>query len=353
MNEKYARSLSASLNIPARQVAATGVLIAEGATVPFIARYRKEVTGQLDEVQIAAIRDGFERLADLDSRKQAILKSLDERELLTDKLKQAVTGADDLSTLEDIYMPYKPKRRTRAGIAREKGLEPLADAIFKQDQNADPEKDAKAFVNQELDVSDAGEALAGARDIMAEWINEDAGARAEIRKLYEQKADVGSTVRRGAKEKGAKFRDYFDWKEGAGDAPGHRMLAMFRGEKEGILTLRIRPPEQDALDLLRRRFVKSGSAASKQVELAAEDSYKRLTSLSMEVEYRMQLRERCDTEAIGVFASNLRELLMSAPLGEKTVLALDPAYRTGCKTVCLDKQGKLLINTARNFSKSS
>jgi uncharacterized protein len=345
MNDKHAHTISALLNIPARQVAATAALLAEGATVPFIARYRKEKTGQLDEVQIAAIRDGMERLAELDDRKKTILKSLSERDLLTGELSLAVEEASTITALEDIYLPYRPKRRTRASIAREKGLEPLATTIFNQSSQADPEKDAESYINTALDVPTAEEALAGARDIIAEWTNEDAAARQEIRNLIENKAEVKSSVRKGAKEKGAKYRDYFEWDEPANKAAGHRMLAMFRGEKEGILALKIRPPEIQAVELLQKRFVKSSTPASKQVELAVEDAYNRLTAPSLEAEYRVRLREKCDAEAIGVFATNMRELMMAAPLGQKTTLALDPAYRTGCKTVCLDKQGKLLINT--------
>ncbi len=346
MNDDHARKISALLNIASSQVEATAALLADGATVPFIARYRKEKTGQLDEVQIAAIRDGLERFGELDNRKKKILKSLAERDLLTAELELAVDGADNLTTLEDIYLPYRPKRRTRAGIAREKGLEPLALSLFGQAAGVDPVKDAGTFVNADLEVADADEALAGARDIIAEWINEDAGARGEIRHLFEERADIGCSVRKGVKEEGSKYRDYFDWHENAEAAAGHRILAMFRGEKEGVLTLKIRPPDPEALDILKRRFVTSASPASQQVELAAEDAYKRLTSPSMEAEYRTRLRERCDSEAIGVFAANLRELMMAAPLGQKTTLALDPAYRTGCKTVCLDRQGKLLVNTA-------
>jgi uncharacterized protein len=345
MNNKHALNISSSLDISSHQVVATATLLADGATVPFIARYRKEQTGQLDEMQIAAIRDGIERLADLDRRKKTILKSLSERDLLTGELNLAVEQASNLTALEDIYLPYRPKRRTRASIAQEKGLEPLATSIFKQTSNADPVKEAETYINTELDVPNTEEALAGARDIIAEWTNEDASARREIRQLIENRADVKSSVRKGAKEKGAKYRDYFDWEEPAKNAAGHRMLAMFRGEKEGILALKIRPPESQAVELLQKRFVKSSSPASKQVERAVEDAYKRLTAPSLESEYRVRLREKCDTEAIGVFATNMRELMMSAPLGQKTILALDPAFRTGCKTVCLDKQGKLLINT--------
>ena len=345
MNDKHALTISSLLNISSRQVIATAALLADGATVPFIARYRKEQTGQLDEVQIAAIRDAIERLDELERRKKTILKSLSERDLLTGELHLAVDEASNLTALEDIYLPHRPKRRTRASIAQEKGLEPLATSIFDQASHVDPLKEAEAYINIELDVPSSEEALAGARDIIAEWTNEDAGARGEIRQLIEHRAEVVSSVRKGAKEKGAKYRDYFEWDELARNAAGHRLLAMFRGEKEGVLALKIRPPEGQAVELLQKRFVKSSSPASKQVELAVEDAYKRLTAPSLESEYRVRLREKCDTEAIGVFATNMRELMMSAPLGQKITLALDPAYRTGCKTVCLDKQGKLLINT--------
>lgn len=353
MNEEHARNISSILNIAPRQVAATAALLEEGATIPFIARYRKEKTGQLDEVQIAAIRDGLERLGELDNRRKTILKSLAERDLLTDKLQEALDKANTLTVLEDIYLPYRPKRRTRATIARDKGLEPLAISIFSQASGTDPESAAEAFVSEEKSVANVDEALAGARDIIAEWINEDAAARREIRQLFEEKAEVKSCVREAAKEIGTKYRDYFDWSEPAKNAAGHRILAMFRGEKEDVLSIKIRPPEDKAVDLLQKRFVKSASSpVSKQVGQAAEDAYKRLISPSMEAEYRATLREKCDTEAIGVFASNLRELMMTPPLGQKAILALDPGYRTGCKTVCLDKQGKLLINTALHLTSS-
>ncbi len=345
MNEKHFSSVSTVLHIASNQVRATAALLDEGGTVPFIARYRKEKTGQLDEVQIAAIRDELERLGEMDKRKDAILKSLEERDILTDELKDALGKAETLAALEDIYLPYRPKRKTRASIAREKGLEPLATSIFGQGTDIDPEKAAAGFIDVEKGVENVDDALAGARDIIAEWINEDADARSEMRKLFEEKANMKSSVRKGKEEEGAKYRDYFDWSELVKNAAGHRLLAMFRGEKEEILSLGIRPSDDEAIELLRKRFVLSSSPASKQVDMALEDAYKRLTSVSMAVECRLELREKCGGEAIMVFASNLRELIMAPPLGEKVVLALDPAYRTGCKTVCLDKQGKLLVNT--------
>ena len=352
MDDKHILQAASALSINPRQVAATAALLAEGSTVPFIARYRKERTGQLDEVQITNIRDSLARLAALDARRQTVLKSLEDRDLLTDELAAAVEGADNLSSLEDIYLPYRPKRRTRATIAREKGLEPLAKEIFEQTEASDPADLAAAYVDTDKGVEDSAAAQAGARDIIAEWINEDAEARHAMRQFFEQHATCESRMRKGAEEKGAKFRDYFEWDEPAKAAPSHRLLAMFRGEKEEVLSLKTRPSEEEAVTLLCERFVKNGCMASQQVALAAEDAYKRLMSVSMEAEMRTMLRERADDEATRVFAENMRELLMSPALGQKAVLGMDPAFRTGCKTVCLDKQGKLLFNVALHLTSS-
>ncbi|OGV68779.1 MAG: RNA-binding transcriptional accessory protein [Lentisphaerae bacterium RIFOXYA12_FULL_48_11] len=352
MNEKHIEIVSKDLKITSRQVLATAALIEGGATVPFIARYRKEWTGELDEVAITGIRDKLAKLQALDERRTAIIKSLEERELLTDELKKAIAGADTMAVLEDIYLPYRPKRRTRATIAKEKGLEPLAKLLFDQALSIDPAKVASEYVSLEKKVENVAEALAGARDIISEWINEDTTIRKEMRSFFEKKGKITCGVVKGKDIEGAKFRDYFNWSEPVSDAPSHRLLAMFRGEKEGFLSFSILPPEDEAIAMLSSRVVKGVSAAAKQVREAAEDCYKRLLSPSMEVETRISARDRADVEAIRVFAENLRELLMSSPLGQKAVLALDPGFRTGCKTVCLDPQGKLLFNTVMHLTSS-
>jgi uncharacterized protein len=333
--------LARELGLRPAQVSATAGLLDDGATVPFIARYRKEATGSLDEVAVEAIRQGLERLRELDKRRAAILESLEERALLTDDLRAAVAGAETLGALEDVYLPYRPKRRTRATIAREKGLEPLADLLFAQGA-VDPVAEAARFVDPEKGVATADEALAGARDILAERISEDASARARMRDLYARKGILRSRVMRGKEEAGAKYRDYFDWQEPAAQAPSHRILAIRRGEKEEFLVLRILPPEDEALALLAGLFVKGCGPAAEQVRLAAEDGFGRLLGPAMETETRLALKERAEREAIRVFAANLRELLLAPPLGGKRVMAIDPGFRTGCKVVCLDRQGKLL-----------
>jgi len=342
MNDKHITKIADELSIKADQVSATAELLAQDATVPFIARYRKEVTGSLDEVAITTIRDRLGQLQELDKRRESILNSLEERELLTEELKEKILAAETMSVLEDIYLPFRPKRRTRATIAREKGLEPLATMIFGQDEAADIMKEAASFVDPEKGVTSHDEALAGARDIIAEWVNEDQTTRAAIRNLYAQKALFATTVLAGKETEGAKYRDYFSWEEPVAKVPSHRILAVFRGEKEGFLDLRLRPPEEEALRILEKMFVKGEGAASQQVKEAVQDSYKRLLSLSMETEMRGETRERADREAIKVFAENLRELLLTAPLGQKNVMAIDPGVRTGCKVACLDRQGKLL-----------
>jgi uncharacterized protein len=342
MNTNHITKIAEELNIKADQVSATAKLLAQEATVPFIARYRKEATGSLDEVAITAIRDRLAQLEDLDKRRESILKSLEERELLTEELKEKILAAETMSVLEDIYLPFRPKRRTRATIAREKGLEPLAAMIFSQDEAMDITKEAALFVNPEKGVISHEEALAGARDIIAEWVNEDQPARAAIRNLYAEKALFATSVVAGKESDGAKYRDYFSWEEPVAKVPSHRILAVFRGEKEGFLDLRLSPPEEEAVGILDKMFVKGESASSQQVREAVQDGYKRLLSLSMETEMRGETKERADREAIKVFAENLRELLLGSPLGQKNVMAIDPGVRTGCKVACLDRQGKLL-----------
>ncbi|MEW6443824.1 MAG: Tex family protein [bacterium] len=345
MEEAYCEKIAAASSIRPAQVKAVAGLLEEGATIPFIARYRKEATGGLDEVVITAIRDHLHRLEELDQRRASILKSLEERNVLTDELRTKVEAAETLSVLEDIYLPYRPKRRTRAMVAREKGLEPLAQQIFAQDLlpgEDDLSEAASRFLSEDKGVKSADEALAGARDIMGEWMNEDAGARERLRAFFEKKATARSRLVPGKETEGVKFRDYFDWEEPAPTAPSHRILAMRRGEKEKALVLAFLPPEEEALSLLAGLFVKSDNASGDQVRLAARDSYHRLLGPSLETELRLACKKRADEEATRVFAENLRQLLLAPPLGRKRVLAIDPGFRTGCKVVCLDEQGKML-----------
>ncbi|MBM9538248.1 Tex family protein [Desulfobulbus alkaliphilus] len=339
---QFHEQIARELNIKSNQVAAVVELLQQGSTVPFIARYRKEATGLLDEVRITAIRDRQLQLAELEKRRQAILVSLSERELLDDKLHQTLTAAADMSTLEDLYLPHRPKRRTRSSIAREKGLEPLARDILRQDRRP---LEPQPYLDPAGGVATAEEAYAGARDIIAEWISEDAEARGALRHLFIDRAVIVSRVVKKKEATGSTFRDYFAWQEPAARTPGHRLLAMLRGENEKVLTFSIRPPEEAALSLLRRRYVRGQGAAAVQVDLAVEDSYRRLLAPSLENELRSQLKMRADQEAIQVFVDNLRELLLAPPLGRKRVLALDPGFRTGAKLVCLDEQGQLLHHT--------
>ena len=344
MIEKHILKITKELNLQARQVAATAILLEEGGTVPFIARYRKEKTGELDEVQITAIRDRIEQLGELDKRRESILSSLKERNLLTDTLQLKIDQAETMSTLEDIYLPFRPKKRTRATIAKEKGLEPLSEILWAQNTSTDPKAAAAAFIDSAKEVPDAAAALAGARDIIAERINDDAAARAKLRELYISQGTIKSKVISGKEEEGAKFKDYFDWTEPAASAPSHRILAMRRGEEEGFLFTRLTPPEDQAVALLESMFVKNSSPSGQEVRTAVQDCYKRLLGFAMEGEARVHFKKRADEEAVKVFAENLRELLLSAPLGQKNVLAIDPGFRTGCKVVLLDRQGKLLGN---------
>lgn len=342
MNEQHVIKIAAELKVRPDQVKATGTLLEDGATVPFIARYRKEATGSLNEVAIAAVRDRMAQMEELDKRRESILNSLKERDLLTDELNEKILAAETLATLEDIYLPFRPKRRTRATVAREKGLEPLAALLFEQDVATDPLEEAAAFIDREKGVESIDNALAGARDIIAEWVNEDQGAREKMRALFMEKGIFRSTIIEGKEEDGSKYQDYFEYEEPVATAPSHRILAMRRGEKEGILDLRVSPPEGEAVTVLEGIFVKGESLASQEVKTAVCDSYKRLLSYSMETEVRVETKKRADAEAIKVFADNLRELLLAPPLGSRPVTAIDPGIRTGCKVACLDGQGKLL-----------
>ena len=341
IDEKHIAKIAGGLGLKAHQVKAAAALIDEGATIPFIARYRKEATGSLDEVAVAGIRDRLETLRELDKRRDSILKSLEETGKLTDELRQKVLAAESLPVLEDIYLPYRPKRRTRAMMAREKGLEPLAGKIFVQGAFS-VNDEARLYVNEEKGVASIDEALAGARDIIAEWVNEDERARTRMRALFSSKGILRSKVVAGKEEEAAKFRDYFDWSEPASKAPSHRVLALRRGESEGVLVLHLLPAEEEAQAILERLFLKADSEATEQVRAAVHDGYKRLLAPSMETETRLETKRKADEEAIRVFHENLRQLLMAPPLGQKRVMAIDPGFRTGCKLVCLDGQGKLL-----------
>ena len=323
------------------QVENTIRLMDGGATIPFISRYRKEMTGSLDEVQLAHIKGEYDRLKELDSRREAIIKSIEEQEKMTPELQAKITAAEIMSELEDIYLPYRPKRRTRATIAKEKGLEPLAEIIFMQQEN-DPKQKAKGYLNDQ--VATVEEALSGACDIIVEWINENENARKKLRYIFDKESVIYSKVVKGKEADGIKFSDYYDWSETLKKCPSHRLLAMRRGEDEGFLKLAIEPDEEHAVEVLNALFIKGRNESSKLVLVAVKDSWKRLLSSSMETEFRNISKEKADIDAINVFADNLRQLLLASPLGEKNILAMDPGYRTGCKVVCLDRQGNLLHN---------
>lgn len=339
--QTYPNTIARQLNISPAQVTGTLDLFAEGGTIPFIARYRKEATGSLDEVTILAIQDQHNKLIEIDKRREAIIDSLKKNELITDSLTVQLQQAQSLTELEDIYLPYRPKRKTRGFIAREKGLTPLAEQIF---ASKNVTVQISTFIDQAKGVISEQDALAGARDIIAEEIAEHQPTRSELRQLFEKHAIIQARVVKKNMAQGEKFRDYFDWQEPAPKAASHRLLAMFRGENEKILKLTIRPPEESCLGFLKKRHLKA-TRWQKEVAEAIEDCYQRLLAPSLENELCKELKSRADKEAIQVFADNLRQLLLAPPLGEKRVLALDPGYRTGAKLVCLDEQGKLLDNT--------
>jgi len=333
--------ISKSLNIPIRNVENSIKLLEEGATIPFISRYRKEVTGGLDEVKIANIKELNEKYTELEKRKEYVLKSISEQEKLTPELEKEITDCWDSTELEDIYLPYKPKRQTRAEIARKNGLEPLAKWLMAQHPDS-PEAKAAQYVNE--NVSDAEAALKGARDIIAEWVNEDSHARQMVRNMFARDAIITSKVVKGKEEGGEKYRDYFDFSAPLSRCPSHRILALRRGEAEGFLRVSISPDDEKCLDRLVPRYAKNDTEAADQVEDAVTDSYKRLLKPSIETEFGNLSKEQADEAAIAVFAENLRQLLLSPPLGQKRILGVDPGYRTGCKLVCLDEQGNLLHN---------
>ncbi len=330
------------LNLRPNQVAATINLLAGGATIPFISRYRKEATGGLNEVQVAQVKDENDKLTELTHRREYILQTIEEQGKLTDELRQRIESTWDATVLEDIYLPYKPKRKTRAEVARKKGLEPLADKLMK-DPYVQPERAAAAFVKGE--VKDTDEALQGARDIIAERINEDERTRQTVRRSFELTGTIHAKVVKAKESEAGKFRDYFDWSEPLRRCTSHRLLAMRRGEAEGLLRVSITPAdEDDCLARVERPYVRRGSAAAQQLEMAAADAYKRLLRPTIETEFAASSKTSADEEAIGVFASNLKQLLLAAPLGQKRIMGIDPGFRTGCKVVCLDAQGNLLHN---------
>jgi protein Tex len=342
MNTNYSFLISEELKVKPQQVNDTIALLDEGATVPFISRYRKEVTGSLDEVQVATIRDRIQQLRDLDKRKEAILKSIEEQGKLSPDLEEKIKAAKSMSILEDLYLPYKPKRRTKAMIAREKGLEPLAEKIFTQ-TSFDIHLEAESFINEEKEVYTVEDALQGARDIMAEWINENADLRKKLRLMFINQGQFISKVIPGKEQEAIKYKDYFDWTEPIKSAPSHRVLAMRRGEKEMFLMLDSCPEEMDAIALIEKNILNGNqNLAVEQIQIAIKDAYKRLLKPSMETEVRMYSKKKADEEAIKVFAENLRQLLLASPLGERSVMALDPGFRTGCKLVVLGPQGQLL-----------
>ncbi len=338
---KHIEIIARELSLNYKQVSNTIRLLNEGSTIPFISRYRKEQTANLDEVQISSIRELSVKYLELDKRKETVLKTIEEQGKLTDELKNRIVNCYDPTELEDIYLPYKPKRRTKATIAKEKGLEPLAEIIYKQ-----LEKDivgkAESYINDQ--VADVDEALQGARDIIAEWISEDEKARNIVRRHFRKGAIIHSKVVKNKEDEGVKYTDYFSYEEEVKKCASHRFMAMRRGQEEGFLKVSITPPSGDVIDELQRSFVKGKGEAQTQVGLAIEDSYKRLIEPSIENEFTSDIKEKADEEAIRVFSENLRQLLLSPPLGQKVVLAIDPGYRTGCKLVCLDPQGNLIHN---------
>ena len=341
----FARLIASALNLQERAVANTLALLEEGCTIPFISRYRKERTGGLDEVQIAAISDRFDKLQEIQKRKDTIIKTITDLEKMTPELKKRIDDCWETSELEDIYLPYKPKRRTRAQVAREQGLEPLAQLLLLQ-RERDPERAAERYVKG--DVKDTGSAIKGAQDIIAETVSEDERSRQQIRNAFSRQAIISSKVvkAKADTDEAAKYSDYFDWSEPLKRCSSHRLLAMRRGESEGILRISISPNDEEAADRLKRHYVYGNTPCGQLVGEAVDDGYKRLLKPSIETEFAALSKERADEEAIRVFAENLRQLLLGAPLGQKRVMGIDPGFRTGCKVVCLDAQGNLLHHDA-------
>ena len=343
----FARLIAKRLEINEKNVANTLELIDEGCTIPFISRYRKERTGGMDEVKIAAICDQYARLQDIARRKETITKTIGEQQKLTPELEQRIADCWDPTELEDIYLPYKPKRRTRAQVAREQGLEPLAQLLLKQ-RERDPERAALQYIDADAGVADVETALKGAQDIIAEQVSESEGSRKQVRQVFRRQAMIVSKVvkSKATTDEAAKYSDYFDWKEPLKRCSSHRLLAMRRGEAEGILRVSIAPDDEECLYLLKHHYIYGQTACGRLVDEAVEDGYKRLLKPSIETEFAALSKEQADQEAIRVFAENLRQLLLSAPLGQKRVMGIDPGFRTGCKVVCLDRQGNLLHHEA-------
>ena len=341
MQTNYNQKISKELNLNPKQVDNTLGLLSQGATIPFISRYRKEATGSLDEVQIAQIKNKYEKLVEIDKRREAILKAIDSQDKLTPELKQKIENAEELTELEDLYLPYKKKKKTRASKAKEAGLEPLAMKIFVQ-KDINIKEIAKEFVNETIETSE--DALQGARDIIAEVVNEDKKSRKIIRNLFRKKAMLTTKIIKGKDIIGNKYKDYFKYNELLKKAPSHRILAIFRAENEKILKVDVAPSKEDSIDELDEIFIRNNNESSNQVKLAVEDAYKRLLKPSIENEIRKEVKEKADHEAIEVFVKNLRHLLLAPPLGQKTILAIDPGFTSGCKLVCLDKQGNLKHN---------
>ena len=344
MIKSHVTKVAGELGLNGKQVQAVSILLDQGSTVPFIARYRKESTGSLDEVAIATIRDRMAQLKELDKRRESILKTVAEGGKLTEELRCKILAAETLAVLEDIYLPYRPKRRTRATAAQERGLEPLARMIYVQDFS-DPVAAAVKFVDHDKGVDSTDDAVAGARDIIAEWINEDASTRSQIRDLFMVHGILRSKEARDKKPEGAKYLDYFDWSEPLKGVPSHRLMAVMRAERDGFLSVHAAPPEDVALTILETNFVRGTGPSSRQVRLAAIDSYSDCFP-SMETEALSNAVEEAEGKAVNVFAENLRQLLLEAPMGQKNVLAIDPGFRTGCKVVVLDRQGQLMHNDA-------
>lgn len=343
MERNYAKLIADELNLKEEQVKNTLALLESGATIPFISRYRKEATGSLNEVQIGQIKELHTRLVELDKRRAAILDSISEQGKLTPELKAQIEAATSMSALEDLYLPYRPKRKTRASMAVERGLEPLAKIILKQQQQ-DLKNLARQFVSEVKGVPDVDSALAGARDIIAERVSENVNIRARLRSTFRQHSTISTKLIKDKEDEEEKYKMYYDAHEKLSRAPSHRVLAMLRGEEEGILRLSIAPDEERTLEMLKRGLIKNNTNCAQQVWMAATDAYKRLLQPQLETEMRAFYKEKADTEAIGVFAENLRQLLLAAPLGQVTTMAIDPGFRTGCKLVILDPQGKLLYN---------
>ncbi|MCK5681775.1 RNA-binding transcriptional accessory protein [bacterium] len=343
MGISHSKIVAVELKLRESQVNAVAKLFSDGATLPFIARYRKEATGSLDEVAIKEIEIRLEKLANLEKRRQTIHDSLTEQKLLTSELKLKVNTATSLTELEDLYLPYRPKRRTRALVARERGLTPLAETLLKQ-QEMHPDILAQSYINPEKEINNSAEALAGARDIIAEKVNENTNLRRKLRSHFTSESVIRSVVIKGKEEDGIKFRDYFDWREKSAKVAGHRLLAMLRAEREKIVRLSIRPPADKALEMLKKKFILQNTPSAKEVGIALDDAYKRLLAPALENELRQTLKEKAEAEAITVFATNLKELLLAPPLGQKIVLALDPGFRTGAKFTVLNAAGELLEN---------